>query len=119
VYGSDELGIRETTQEIVALSVKKKGYNNVEIANSINRAIDNGLLVGVNYVEPKDINVRESSKAVGVYFKPLPEGRSAPPWNLPVSSSILDLLGNIQTAIGLILILLVLFRSSLMKSFKR
>jgi hypothetical protein len=119
VYGSDELGIRETTQEIVALSVKKKGYNNVEIANSINRAIDNGLLVGVNYVEPKDINVRESSKAVGVYFKPLPDGRSAPPWNLPVSASILDLLGNIQTAIGLILILLVLFRSSLMKSFKR
>jgi hypothetical protein len=119
VYGSDELGIRETTQEIVALSVRKKGYSNVEIANSINRAIDNGLLVGVNYVEPKDINVRESSKAVGVYFKPLPNGRSAPPWNLPVSSSLLDLLGNIQTAIGLILILLVLFRSSLMKSFKK
>lgn len=119
VYGSDELGIRETTQEIVALSIKKKGYSNVEIANSINRAIDNGLLVGVNYVEPKDINVRESSKAVGVYFKPLPNGRSAPPWNLPVSSSLLDLLGNIQTAIGLILILLVLFRSSLMKSFKK
>ncbi len=119
VYGSDELGIRETTQEIVALSVRKKGYSNVEIANSINNAIDNGLLVGVNYVEPKDINVKESSKAVGVYFKPLPNGRSAPPWNLPVSSSILDLLGNIQTAIGLILILLVLFRSSLMKSFKK
>ncbi len=119
VYGSDELGIKSTTQEIVALSVRKKGYSNIEIANSINRAIDNGLLVGVNYVEPKDINVKESSRAVGVYFKPLPDRRSAPPWKLPVSSSILDLIGNIQTAIGLILVLLVLFRSSLIKSFKK
>ncbi len=119
VYGTDELGIRETTQEIVALSVKKHGYSNVEIAKSINKAIDNGLLVGVNYVEPKDINIKESTRAVGVYFKPLADNRSAPPWNLPVSSSILDLIGNIQTAIGLILILLVLFRSSLIKSFKK
>jgi hypothetical protein len=119
VYGSDELGIKETTQEIVALSVKKHGYNSVEIANSINNAINNGILVGVNYVEPKDINVKESSRAVGVYFKPLPNHRSAPPWNLPISSSIFDLIGNIQTAIGLILILLVLFRSSLIKSFKK
>lgn len=119
VYGDDELGIKETTEEIVALSIKKHGYNNVEIANSINNAIDGGILAGVNYVEPKDINVKESSKAVGVYYKPLPNGRSAPPWELPVSSSVFDLIGNIQTAIGLILILLVLFRSSLIKSFKK
>jgi hypothetical protein len=118
VYGSDELGIKSTTREIVALTVRKKGYNNVEIANSINRAIDNGILVGVNHVEPKDINTVERSRAVGVYFKPLPDRRSSPPWDLPVSSSILDLIGNIQTAIGLILVLLVLFRSSLIKSFK-
>ncbi|HML05103.1 MAG TPA: hypothetical protein VK426_04940 [Methanobacterium sp.] len=119
VYGSDELGIQETTQEIVSASVKKHGYNNVEIANSINTAIDNGILVGVNHVEPKDVNVKESTRAVGVYFKPLPGDRSAPPWNLPISSSILELIGNIQTAIGLILVLLVLFRSRLIDSFKR
>lgn len=119
VYGSDELGIKETTQEIVTLSVRKRGYNSVEIANSINKAIGDGILVGVNYVEPKDINVKENSRAVGVYYKPLPERRSAPPWDLPVSSSIFDLIGNIQTAIGLILILLVLFRSSLIKSFRK
>lgn len=119
VYGTDELGIKETTQGIVTSSVKKKGYNNVEIANRINSAIDNGYLVGVNYVEPKDINVKESSRAVGVYFKQLPDQRSAPPWNLPISSSILDLIGNIQTAIGLILVLLVLFRSTLIKSFMK
>lgn len=119
VYGTDELGITETTQEIVAASVKKNGYNNVKIADSINNAIDNGILVGVNYVEPKDINVKENSRAVGVYFKPLADGRSAPPWNLPVSSTILDLIGNIQTALGLILVMLVLFRSRLIKSFKK
>lgn len=119
VYGSDEMGIKETTEEIVALSVKKHGYNNVEIANDINNAINNGVLVGVNYVEPKDINVKEASRAVGVYFKPLPDHRSAPAWQLPVGSGIFDLVGNIQTAIGLILILLVLFRSSLIKSFKK
>lgn len=119
VYGSDELGIKETTQDIVSASVRKNGYNSVVIANSINKAISDGILVGVNYVEPKDINVKESSRAVGVYFKPLPERRSAPPWNLPVSSAIFDLIGNIQTAIGLILVLLVLFRSSLIKSFKK
>lgn len=119
VYGSDELGIKETTQGIVAASVRKHGYSNAEIANSINNAIDNGILVGVNHVEPKDINVKESTRAVGVYFKPLPGDRSAPPWNLPVSSTLLDLFGNIQTAIGLILVLLVLFRSRLIKSFKR
>ncbi|MGZ7118596.1 MAG: hypothetical protein ACXVH2_02720, partial [Methanobacterium sp.] len=109
----------ETTQDIVTSSVKKHGYNAVEIANSINKAIDDGVLVGVNHVEPRDINVKESSRAVGVYYKPLPNDRSAPAWNLPVGSSIFDLIGNIQTAIGLILILLVLFRSSLIKSFKK
>ncbi|MGZ7067471.1 MAG: hypothetical protein ACXVHT_04150 [Methanobacterium sp.] len=119
VYGSDELGIKETTQDIVTSSVKKHGYNAVEIANSINKAIDDGVLVGVNHVEPRDINVKESSRAVGVYYKPLPNDRSAPAWKLPVGSSIFDLIGNIQTAIGLILVLLVLFRSSLIKSFKK
>ncbi len=119
VYGSDGVGISETTQEIVSASVKKNGYNNVAIANSINSAIDNGLLVGVNHVEPKDINVKQSSRAVGVYFKPLANSRSAPPWNLPINPSILDLIGNIQTAIGLILVLLVMFRSTLIKSFMK
>lgn len=118
VYGTDEMGLKETTQEIVTASIKKHGYNNLEISNSINKAIDNGLLVGINYVEPKDVNVKESSRAVGIYFKPLPDHRTAPPWNLPISSSILDLIGNMQTAIGLILVLLVLFRSRLFKSFK-
>ncbi len=117
VYGTDETGISETTEEIVKASVKKNGYNNVAIATSVNNAIDNGLLVGVNYVEPKDINVKESSRAVGVYFKPLPSHRSAPPWNLPISSSLLDIIGNMQTAIGIILVLLVLFRSTLITSF--
>ena len=98
-------------------SVKKHGYSNTEIAKDINNAIGSGLLVGVNYVEAKDINVKESSKAVGVYYKPLPDNRSSPPWNLPISSSILDILGNMQTAIGLILVILVLFRSTLISSF--
>lgn len=119
VYGSDEPGISETTDEIVTASVKKHGYNSAEIATDLNSAIDNGLLVGVNFVEAKDINVKESSRAVGVYYKPLPDHRSSPPWNLPISSSILDILGSVQTAIGLILVVLVLFRSSLIKSFRK
>jgi hypothetical protein len=119
VYGTDENGVVETTEEVVKASVKKKGYNANNIAASINRAIDNGLIVGVNYVEPKDINVKESSKAVGVYYNPLPDGRTAPPWNLPVSSNLLDILGNIQTAIGFVMVLLVLFRSTLITSFRR
>lgn len=117
VYGSDAPGIDETTQEIVVASVRKHGYSSTEIAKDINNAIGDGLLVGVNYIEPKDINVKESSKAVGVYFKPLPDDRSSPPWNLPISSSILDILGNMQTAIGIILVILVLFRSTLISSF--
>jgi len=118
VHGSDELGIIGTTRKIVTSTVRRKGYCNVEIANSINQAIDNAILVGVNHVEPRDIKVVERSRAVGVYFKPLPDRRSSPPWDLPVSSYILELIGNIQTATGLILVLLVLFRSSLIKSFK-
>ena len=119
VYGSDEPGISQTTDEIVTDSVKKNGYNSETIAKAINSAIDNGLIVGVNYIEPKDINVKESSRAVGVYYKQLPDSRTAPAWNLPVSSSLLNTIGNIQTAIGLILIVLVLFRSVLIKSFFR
>ena len=117
VYGSDQPGISQTTQEIVAASVKKHGYDANQIAKDINSGIDNGLLVGVNYVEPKDINVKENTKAVGVYFKELPDSRTSPPWNLPISSSVLEMLGNMQTAIGLILVILVLFRSTLITSF--
>jgi hypothetical protein len=68
-------------------------------------------------VEPKDINILENIRAVGVYYKPLANKRTSPPWNLPISSTILDVIGSIQTAIGLILVILVLFRSSLIKSF--
>ncbi|MBI5458583.1 hypothetical protein [Methanobacterium sp.] len=117
VYGTDAAGVSETTDEIVTYSVKKNGYNSATIATAINNAIDNGLLVGVNYIEPKDINIVESTRSVGVYFKPLPDGRTSPPWNLPISTSILDIVGSIQTAIGLILIILVLFRSTLISSF--
>lgn len=119
VYGTDETGVVETTQEIVKASVKKNGYSANAIAASINKGIGNGLLVGVNYVEPKDINIKQNSKAVGVYFTPLPDSRTSPPWNLPVSSGLLNILGNIQTAIGFVMVLLVLFRSTLITSFKR
>ncbi len=117
VYGSDAPGITETTQEIVQASVKKNGYSNIKIASDINNAIGKGLLVGVNDVEPRDINVNENQNAVGVYYKPLQDDRTSPPWNLPLSSSILSILGNMQTAIGLILVILVLFRSTLISSF--
>jgi hypothetical protein len=117
VYGSDAPGITETTQEIVQASVKKNGYSNIKIASDINKAIGNGLLVGVNDVEPRDINVNQNQNAVGVYFKPLQDDRTSPPWNLPINSSILSILGNMQTAIGLILVILVLFRSTLISSF--
>jgi len=117
VYGTDAPGITETTQEIVDASVKKHGYIATQIASDINKAIGSGLIVGVNNVEAKDINVNQNQKAVGVYFNSLPNNRSSPPWNLPISSSILDILGNMQTAIGLILVILVLFRSTLISSF--
>lgn len=116
-YGTDASGISETTKELVTASVKKNGYDATAIAKTLNSAIDSGTLVGVNYVEPKDINVKPGSRAVGVYYKQLADGRTSPTWNLPVSSSFLNIVGNIQTAIGLILVLLVLFRSTLIKSF--
>ncbi|WP_211265127.1 hypothetical protein [Methanobrevibacter curvatus] len=118
-YGTEAPGIHSTTSAIVQASVKKYGYSSVEIATSINKNIKNGLLVGVNYVEPKDINVRKESNAVGVYFTPLPEGRSSPPWDLPISSFFLNVLGNIQTVIGFILIILVIFRRSLLTNFQK
>jgi hypothetical protein len=117
VYGTDAPGVSETTGELVQYAVKKNGYSSAKIASTINNAIDNGNLVGVNYIEPKDINIVESTRSVGVYYKPLPNGRTSPPWNLPISTSLLDIVGSIQTAIGLILIILVLFRSTLISSF--
>jgi hypothetical protein len=119
VYGTDLAGIGTTTSEVVTYSVSKTGFNANTIAASINSAIDRGLLIGVNHVEPKDINIRQNSKQVGVYFTSLPGGRTSPPWNLPISSALLDIIGNLQTAIGLILIVLVLFRSTLISSFMK
>lgn len=119
VYGNDAQGVSETSSEIVKASVAKYGYDANAIAGSINKGIKNGLIVGVNYIEPKDINVRKDSKAVGVYFTPLVGGKTSPAWDLPIPPIILDVLGNIQTAIGIILVLLVLFRSNLLKSFQR
>jgi len=119
VYGTDNAGISGTTKEIVQYSVRQNGYNAATIASEINKAIDNSYLLGVNYIEPKDINIVESTRSVGVYYNPLPNHRSSPAWNLPISSSILDIVGSIQTAIGLILIVLVLFRSTLFSSFTK
>lgn len=119
VYGSDKPGLSSTTANVVKSSVSKNGYDSTAIANSINKAIDNGLLVGVDYVEPKDINVKKDSNAVGVYYTPLSGDRSSPPWDLPIDSNILNILGSIQTVIGVILILLVVFRSRLLKSFQK
>ena len=118
VYGSDKPGLASTTKEIVEASVAKNGYDASAIAGSINRGINNGLLMGVDHVEPKDINVKQGSKAVGVYYNALPGDRSSPPWDLPIDSNILNILGSIQTAVGIILILLVVFRSRLLKSFQ-
>ncbi|MCR5027178.1 MAG: hypothetical protein K6A34_07040 [Methanobrevibacter sp.] len=118
VYGTGKPGVAATTKQVVQASVNKYGYNSASIANSINKAIDNGLLMGVDHVEPKDINVKEESKAVGVYFTALQGDRSSPPWNLPVDGNILSILGSIQTAVGIVLILLVIFRSRLLKSFQ-
>ena len=118
VYGSDKPGLAETTKEIVEASVAKNGYDASAIATSINRGINNGLLMGVDHVEPKDLNVKQGSKAVGVYYKALPGDKSSPSWDLPVDGNILGILGSIQTAVGIILILLVVFRSRLLKSFQ-
>jgi hypothetical protein len=118
VYGSGKAGIAATTKEIVEASVHKYGYDSSAIAESINRGINNGLLMGVDHIEPKDINVKPDSKAVGVYYTALPGDRSAPSWDLPVDGNILNILGSIQTAVGIVLILLVIFRSRLLKSFQ-
>ena len=118
VYGTDKPGVASTTKEIVEASVNKNGYDASAIAGSINRGINNGLLMGVDHVEPKDINVKQGSKAVGVYYNALPGDRSSPSWELPIDGNILNILGSIQTAVGIILILLVVFRSRLLKSFQ-
>ena len=118
VYGTDKPGVASTTKEIVEASVAKNGYDASAIAGSINRGINNGLLMGVDHVEPKDINVKQGSKAVGVYYNALPGDRSSPSWDLPIDGNILNILGSIQTAVGIILILLVVFRSRLLKSFQ-
>ncbi|HTX61774.1 MAG TPA: hypothetical protein VMC48_05650 [Methanobacterium sp.] len=119
VYGTDLAGISTTTSDIVTYSVSKNGFNANTIAAAINSGIDHGLLIGVNHVEPKDINIKQNTKEVGVYFTPLSGGRTTPTWDLPISSSLLDIIGNLQTAIGLVLVVLVLFRSTLISSFMR
>ena len=117
VYGSGKSGVASTTKEIVQASVNKYGYDASAISESINKAINNGLIIGVDHIEPKDINVKEDSKAVGVYYTALPGDRSSPSWDLPVDENILNILGSIQTAVGIVLLLLVIFRSRLLKSF--
>ncbi|MCF0226846.1 MAG: hypothetical protein HUK28_06035 [Methanobrevibacter sp.] len=119
VYGSDEPGLASTTSDVVKSSVASNGYDATAIANSINKAISKGYIVGVDYVEPKDLNVKEDSKAVGVYYTALINDRTSPAWELPIDSNVLTILGSIQTVIGVILILLVIFRSRLLKSFKK
>jgi hypothetical protein len=118
-YGTDDPGIIDTTQSVVESSVSKNGFDATLIASDINKAISSGLLIGVNPVEPDDIHILTYTKQVGIYYTPLPNGRTAPAWNLPISSSILDTIGNLQTAIGLIMVVLVLFRSTLISSFSR
>ena len=118
VYGSEKAGLADITREVVKASVKKYGYNASTIAGSINKGINNGLIVGVDYVEPSDLNVKPDVRAVGVYYNPLPNGRTSPAWNLPINSIVLTILGSIQTAIGFVLIVLVIFRTRLLKSFR-
>ncbi len=118
-YGSDSPGISATTSQVVSYSVSKHGFDANAIAKDINSAISSGLLIGVNPVEPSNINIQTATKQVGVYYTPLTGGRTAPPWNIPISSSLLDTIGNLQTAIGLIIVVLVLFRSTLISSFSR
>ncbi len=118
-YGTDSIGVTSTTSSIVQDSVATHGFDSTAISNSINSAIRSGLILGVNYVEPSDINIIASNKQIGVYYTPLTGNRSAPSWNLPISSSLLDTIGNLQTAIGIIIVVLVLFRSTLISSFSR
>ena len=50
VYGSDEPGLASTTSDVVKSSVASNGYDATAIANSINKAISKGYIVGVDYV---------------------------------------------------------------------
>lgn len=118
VYGSDRAGLASTTEAIVQASVAKNGYDVDKIAAAINRGINNGLIMGVNHVEPKDLSVKPESRAVGVYFEPLADGRTSPPWNLPIDSTLLSVIGAIETAIGFLLLLLVIFRGRLISNFR-
>ena len=118
VYGSDRVGLKDTTSAIVQASVKQNGYDAEAIASSINKGIHNGLIMGVNFVEPKDLNIKPETHAVGVYFEPLADGRTSPPWNLPINSTLLSVIGAVETAIGFLLLLLVVFRSRLMRNFR-
>lgn len=118
VYGSDEQGLASTTTLVVQSEVQKSGYSSTKIASAINKAINNGIIVGVNYVEAKDININKNAKSVGVYFTSLPNERSSPPWNLPINTFVLNILGAIQTVIGIVIVILVIFRGRLLKSFQ-
>jgi len=118
-YGSDKKGLAQATSDVVSTAVKRNGYDPIKIAASVNKAIDGGTIVGVEHVDASDLNVKENIKAVGVYYTPAPNGRTSPTWNLPIDSRIFDLLGNVQSVIGILLILLALFRSTLIKSFFR
>ncbi len=119
VYGSDKTGLSDATTDVVDSTIQTSGYDPVKIAKAINNAIDDGVIVGVEHVDSSDINVKESIKAVGVYYSPLPNNRTAPEWSLPIDSQIFDVIGNIETVFGILLILLALFRSTLIKSFFR
>ncbi|MDO5824825.1 MAG: hypothetical protein BZ137_08090 [Methanosphaera sp. rholeuAM130] len=118
-YGSDKKGLTEATSSVVVTAVQKHGYDPVQIAKEINSAIDNSIIVGVEHVDASDLNVKENVKAVGVYYTAAPNGRTSPTWSLPIDSQVFDVLANIQSLIGILLILLALFRTSLTKSFFR
>ncbi len=118
-YGTDDPGVIDTTQQVVESSVSEHGFDATQIASDINKAESSDLIVGVNPVEPDDIHIETYTKQVGIYYSPLADGRTAPVWNLPISSSLLESIGNLQTAIGLIMVVLVIFRSTLISSFSR
>ncbi len=119
VYGSDKKGLSEATSSVVVSSVQRNGYDPVQIAKDINSAIDGSIIVGVEHVDASDLNVKENIKAVGVYYTAAPNGRTSPSWSLPIDAQVFDVLANIQSLIGILLILLALFRTSLTKSFFR
>ncbi len=118
-YGSDKKGLNEATSSVVVAAVQKHGYDPVQIAKEINSNIDGSIIVGVEHVDASDLNVKENIKAVGVYYTAAPNGRTSPSWSLPIDSQVFDVLANIQSLIGILLILLALFRTSLTKSFFR